>query len=127
MSDTKYIDQYVALDQNSKRSTLSFKFIKKFNWIIDRKNNLIYCKPINNNTLNSKYVVPKNSNSVGIINNKLLVNFSLNNQTQYVSGDEIISINGTVVTSENICKMTELLNKTPDWNTLKIEIKKNKN
>lgn len=124
LSDTKYIDQYVALDQNSKRSTLSFKFIKKINWIIDRKNNLIYCKPINKNALNSKYIVPKNSNSVGIINNKLLVNFSLNNQTQYVSGDEIISINGTVVTSENICKMMELLNKKPDWNTLKIEIKK---
>lgn len=122
LSNNMSIDQYVALDQQSKRSTLSFKFIKKFNWLIDRKNNKIYCKPINYNKLNSKYILPKNSKSVGIINNKLVVNFSLLDQNNFECGSEIKSVNGKFVTPDNCCELMELLNKTNDWSTLDLDI-----
>lgn len=40
----------------------------------------------------------------------------------YNLGDEIISVDETPITSQNVCFYLELLNKA-DWNTLNIETK----
>lgn len=116
------IDQYIAKDTNSKRSTLSYNFIRKFNWVIDRKNNKIYCMPISEKKLNTKYILPKKTKSVGIINDKLYVVFSLANELKFKCGDEITTINEVEINANNICEMQTLLNNTENWEPLKLEV-----
>ncbi len=122
LANDVYIDQYVAQDITSKRSTLNFNFIKKFNWIIDRKNNKIYCKPISDKNLNSKYVLPKKSKLVGMVYEKLIVNFSIMNQSNFKCGDEITSVKGEKINTDNICEMIKLLNSEDDWSKLNVQI-----
>ncbi|HLF51022.1 hypothetical protein [Flavobacterium sp.] len=121
MSDDLVFNQYVGIDNTSERSILNQQFIKKFNWIIDRKNKKVYCKAININKLNSVYKIPSRKELSGEKNEKLVVTFCIENVSKYNIGDEIVSINNQKVTAANICEMQILLNKTEDWATLQLE------
>lgn len=122
LSDDLIFNQYIGVDETSKRSILNQQFIKKFNWIIDRKNNKVYCKPIDTSKLNSVYKTPPKKELSNVINNKILIFFSLTDESKYNTGDQIVSVNNQKVTPENICEMQELLNKTQDWSTLNLEV-----
>jgi hypothetical protein len=122
MSKNLVFNQYVGIDNTSKRSILNQQFIKKFNWLIDRKNKKVYCKPIDVNKLNSTFKTPSKLELTGVNNNRLLVSYCLDNVSKYNLGDEIISINNQKITPENICEMQALLNKTEDWSTLQLEV-----
>jgi hypothetical protein len=122
ISDDLIIDQSVAIDLESKRSVLNQQFIKKFNWIIDRKANRVYCKPINRANLQSVYKIPTKNQLTTVNNNNLFVSFSIENISKFNVGDQINSVNNQKVTSENICEMQELLNKTQDWDSLNLAV-----
>lgn len=122
IADNLIINQYFAKMVDSKRSVLNQQFIKKFNWIIDPKNQRVYCKPIDINKLYVIYKIPKRNQLSGVSNIKIFINFSLDKISKYNLGDEITSVNNQKVTPENICDMQDLLNKTEDWNTLNLEI-----
>lgn len=98
-------------------------FISKFNWIIDRENKKVYAKKIKELETKKLYRVFSNTQYLtSNLNGKLIISSKLKNAPIKL-GSEIIAVNGTSITSENICEMQTLLTKTKDWNTLKIEIK----
>ena len=103
-------------------NSMGMKFISKFNWIIDFKNKKVYIQKNKNNFESN--AVQNNSLQVAAINGELIIGFKNKSVQNFNIGNKIDSVNQEKVTSENICKMMELLNKTTDWNTLKIEIKK---
>ena len=41
---------------------------------------------------------------------------------QYNIGDQIIEVSNEKISSDNICEMQELLNKTQDWSELGVKI-----
>ncbi|MBC7438474.1 MAG: hypothetical protein H7250_00610 [Flavobacterium sp.] len=95
-------------------------FIKGFNWIIDSKNKKIYAKKNSleldtNSAFTKKHVVVASNHQLKIIYKNVT-------EIKYNVGDEITSINNQKVTPENICEMQDLLNKTDDWNALKLVI-----
>lgn len=103
-------------------NTMGMKFISKFNWLLDFKNQKIYVQKNQN-------LFEKNSNNINsiqsiVIENKLLIGFKSTSIIKFKINDEIISINNTPITSENICEMQNLLNSTKNWDQLNIEIKK---
>jgi len=105
-------------------NTLGISFIKHFNWILDFKTGAMYMKQISeidNAEQNSE--LTKFSLKSGVINGKLIIGFKNSSiNTNLNIGDQIISINNQKITPENICEMQELLNKTPDWGTLNIDV-----
>ena len=61
----------------------------------------------------------------GVIDGKLEVIVKEKSQTKFNLGDEIVSVNGQKVTTENQCELQDLLNKTEDWSSLQIEVLSN--
>lgn len=103
-------------------NTMGMKFISKFNWIIDFQSKKIYIQKNKNNFETNS--IQNNPIQVAAINGELLIGYKNKSVQNFNIGDKIDSVNQEKVTSENICKKMELLNKTPDWNALEIEIKK---
>lgn len=104
-----------------KYNNMGLGFIKYFNWIIDFKNEKAYFK--RNSVLFGKHdIVPKYKYLCMIINKQLKIITKLKSETTYNINDQIISINNQKVTTENICDMQDLLNKTQDWNSLNLEV-----
>ncbi|MEO5776513.1 MAG: hypothetical protein ABIQ27_06390 [Flavobacterium sp.] len=100
---------------------MGYGFLKGFDWIIDYKNNKIYIKR------NSNQFTTKISNDIFNYvafdqNDKLFVIAKQKKLTKYNLGDQIISVNEKQVTTENICEIQDLLNKTQNWDSLKLEV-----
>ena len=104
-----------------KYNNMGLGFIKYFNWIIDFKNEKAYFKR-NNLPFKKQDVIPKYKYLCMIIDKQLKIITKLKSETSYNINDQIISVNGSPVRIENICEMQDLLNKTQDWNTLKLEV-----
>lgn len=121
MKNVKFM-QYIGISAGSKRSIVNFNFIKKFNWIIDRKNKRVYYKIIDSTKLNNPYNKNHAVHVTGVYQGHLIVNYSTSD-SKYSIEKEIISINNQPITSENICEMQNLLNSTDDWEKLNIQIK----
>jgi hypothetical protein len=121
MKNTKFT-QYVGISKGSKRSIVNFNFIKKFNWIIDRKNKKIYYKIIDATKLNNPYSKNHAVHVASAYQGKLIVSYSTNDSNFGIS-KEIISVNNKTITPQNLCEMQSLLNSTEDWETLNIKIK----
>lgn len=123
-NETEKINCKISVLDNLHINTLGIKFIKKFNWIFDFKNNIVYFKKINNIENSNIEIPPFKIQSIAI-NSKLLVGLKLNTDiSNFNINDEIISVDNKLVTQENICEMETLLNSTSNWDELKIEIKK---
>ena len=104
-----------------KYNNMGLGFIKYFNWIVDFKNEKAYFK--RNNILFEKHnIIPEYKYLCMIINKKLKIITKLKSETTYNVNDQIISVNNQKVTIQNICEMQDLLNKTHNWDTLKLEI-----
>ncbi|MBC5835235.1 hypothetical protein G6N05_14775 [Flavobacterium sp. F372] len=124
-NETEKINCKISVFDNLHINTLGIKFIKKFNWIFDFKNNVVYFKKINNIENTDIEIPPFTIQSIAV-NSKLLVGFKLNtDNNNFNINDEIISVNNNIITPENVCEMQNLLNSKPNWDELKIEIKKN--
>lgn len=124
-NETEKINCKISVFDNLHINTLGIKFIKKFNWIFDFKNNVVYFKKINNIENTDIEIPPFTIQSIAV-NSKLLVGFKLNtDNNNFNINDEIISVNNNIITPENVCEMQNLLNSKPNWEELKIEIKKN--
>ena len=103
----------------SKYNNVGLSFIKNFNWILDYKNKKVYYKQIKADFI--KEVKPFRYR-VYNTDDTLSISVKLSSATAYNLGDQITSVNDVAVTTENICELQSLLNKTEDWNTLKLEV-----
>ena len=108
-----------------KRNNMGLGFIKHFDWIIDRKRNVMYAKPI------SPIIKEGEDMSKKIISyetdvtedGKLTIVFhKLNQEKVYPLGTIIKSVNGEAITAENICDYKKKLNNTADWSKLELEV-----
>lgn len=119
------IESKILVSTTLKNQNAGISFIKGFDWIIDYKNNDIFIRKNNikiesENNMNAfQYMT-----SIDEDTNKIIVKAKQKSLSQFNLNDEIISVNNEVITNENICEIQNLLNRTPDWSTLKIEIKK---
>jgi len=109
--NSAYIDEH---------NNVGLPFIKNFNWIIDYKNEKVYYKQIKEDFVKEfkgtfKYIAHNN-------NGNLIVSVKLNSATEYNLGDQITSVNNIPVTSQNICELRNLMNKTNDWSTLNLTV-----
>ena len=103
-----------------KSQNLGIQFIKGFDWLIDYNNNKVYIKRSNKpieNKFNRTVTYYSSVSPSG-----LRISTKEKSQTKYKLGDQITSVNGEKVTSENICDLQDFLNKTEDWNTLNLEV-----
>ncbi len=109
----------VNVSTSIKAQNLGINFIKTFDWIIDFKNNKVFIRR-NKNKLEGTF--NRRVSYYAKAAEKLTIVTKEASQTKYHIGDEITSVNGQKVTSENSCDMQDLLNKTEDWNTLQLEV-----
>lgn len=106
-----------------KDNNIGLNFIKKFNWIVDYQNKKVYFKKRNYKAdeISSKeykqdyYVIVNDEDKLKVVLKKI-------NKDKYAIGQEIISVNDTLINSENVCHYMNMLNKE-NWNDLKIEVK----
>jgi predicted aspartyl protease len=108
-----------------KSQNVGIEFIKGFDWIIDVKNNKVYIKKNKNNIVNE---FSKKINFLAkIIDKELKIMVKEKSQREYNIGDIITHVNKIKITSDNICEMQDLLNKTEDWSSLNLEVTSTKN
>lgn len=120
--ENEKLESKLMVNDNTHVNTVGIEFIKKYNWIFDFKNNIVYYKKIAKE-VKDIFEKPKiNIQSISL-NNRLLVGFKTNFYNgNYNLNDQIISVNNQKVTPENICEMQTLLNSTQNWETLKLEV-----
>ncbi len=112
----------ISTSTSIKAQNIGIEFIKGFDWIIDYNNNKVYIKR-NQNKIYNQFSRKISYYSKSIKNN-LLITTKEKSQTKFNLNDRIVSVNNQKVTPENICEMQDLLNKTEDWDTLKLEVVK---
>ena len=113
----------VIFSEDFSKNILGLQFIKQYDWVIDFINKEVYFKKhevISDNQnlhalfYNMSYFVAKEKN-------KLYINQVNEKFTKYKLGAIIKSVNGTLVTEENICEMESLVNSKPDEVVLEFE------
>ena len=103
-----------------KVQNIGIEFMKGFDWIINFNKNNVYVKRNTNkieNVFNRRVAY-----FARVEKGKLCIILKEKSQTKYNLSDEVVSVNQIKVTSENICELQNLLNKTEDWNTLQLEV-----
>ena len=99
---------------------IGIEFMKGFDWIIDYNKSKVYTKR-NANKIENVFA-NKITYYTRVEKEKLWIVLKEKSQTKYNLRDEVVSVGKVKVTSENICELQELLNKTEDWNTLELEV-----
>ena len=112
----------LLVSKSIKAQNVGLSFMKAYDWIIDYNNNKVYIKK-NKNEIDATFNKKLFSYLVVEKDNKLIITTKQKQLTAYNIGDEIILVNNQLVSSENVCEMQDLLNKTQDWNTLNIKVK----
>lgn len=100
---------------------MGLMFIKRFNWIIDAKNKRVFFKERDNDRVfsaSSRQYYCKN------YKNLLVISAKNKNNKDFQLGDQIISVNNTLVAKDNLCDIQNYLNNTTDWSTIKIKTQK---
>ncbi len=120
ISDNLSLTNNVTYINNLENNVLGMNFISRFNWIIDYKNNEVYCKPIKETQEKHKYFYYRAFTEDG----KLIVIAKNKNETAFELNSVIKSVDGVQITPENICDYINLLNSAENWNNFKIEIEK---
>lgn len=111
----------ILVSKTIKSQNIGNELIKQFDWIIDYNNNKVFLRK-NANPINSELNRHAFQYLVSEKNDKLLICTKQKQLTNYNLDDQITSVNNQQVTPENICEMQNLLNKTQDWSTLKLEV-----
>lgn len=99
------------------------EFVRKFNWIIDFKNEKVFIEQINANIGENHLsinIIKKLKNLALVINDNLIVISS--NYPNIKKGSVLKKINKETVTSSNICEFERLLlTNSESWDKLDIE------
>lgn len=113
----------ISTISNINKNLLGINFIKQFNWIFDFNSGVVYVKRISNSNTETLKVLEKLQITSLSFNGELLIVYKkINCYPNFHLLDKIISVNGKSVTPENICEMQDLLNKTQNWDSLKLEV-----
>jgi hypothetical protein len=115
--------QRVTTVDYARRSLVGMPFISKCNWIIDYPNKAVYAKPLakfyKDFELN---IADYLTHIVSVKNNQLtIVQITLSKNPVYPLGAVIKSVNGVLITEENMCEYMNLLNQHTDWSQLRVE------
>lgn len=116
--DGIYYSTQMIISNSFQKQRVGMGFIKGFNWIIDNRNRKVYFKK---NTLSLDKGNIKNSYSVGVEANKLVIQTKNTEAVQFSLGAILSSVNDIAITGNTICEIQQLLNETDDWTTLRIE------
>lgn len=112
---------FTSTKMMNKCNNMGLGFIKYFNWIVDFKNEKVYFK--RNDVLFIRHdIIPKYKYLCMIIDKQLKIITKLKSGKAFNINDQIISVNEKQVTTENICEMQDFLNKTQNWDVLKLEV-----
>lgn len=103
-------------------NNLGLEFIKRFNWVIDFKNNRAFIKVIDSKD-SEKLVLPF-SYLCTIEGDKLKICTKNISDSSYNVGDEIVSIGNELISPSNICEKRNLLNQSKNWGELDVKVKK---
>ena len=105
-------------------NNMGMEFIKHFDWIIDKKRNVMYAKPISPIMEEGEKLTDITSYITDATEDgKLTIVFhKLNQEKVYPLGTIIKSVNGEAITAENICDYKKKLNNTNDWSKLELEV-----
>jgi len=101
---------------------VGIQFIKNYNWIIDFKKKKVYAKKIKD--FNSSSFIEKLTSvkyKVMATNGHLIIFHKKDPANKFKVGDEIVSVDGTIVSKANICEFQDLLNANNNWDKFKIE------
>lgn len=109
----------VLMMPNGINKNMGMEAIKQFNWFINFTTKEVFIKK---NSILSKEIKIKKVYYTTINKDRIFVIAKIKGNNKYNIDDQITSINNQKVTSENICEMQDLLNKTEDWSALKLEI-----
>lgn len=101
---------------------LGMKFIRNFNWIIDYKNKKVYYKKNMQNEDISHYK-ELSEYRVDEVDGKLTITVKKSDAVHNLK-EIIYSVNGELITPQNICEYKKKLNETKDWDNLNVEIKR---
>ena len=119
--------QYAAINSEKSHNNIGLKFIKQFNWILDEQNGFAYCKPIHPEQLRTdlEHKNRPNMANSAVINSKLIVAQMNYKDENFALGDEIISLNDTLVNSQNMCEISNKYNLEPDKRKLNVTYRRN--
>lgn len=115
-------ENLISIIESFKTNGVGIQFINKYNWIIDFKHEKVYAKKIKDFD-SSDFIKRMSSAKYKVIakDGKVIIFHKNDPQNKFNVGDEIISIDGTLVSKENMCEFQELLNSNNDWDKFKIE------
>lgn len=103
-------------------NNLGLEFIKRFNWVIDFKNNKAFIKIIDSKD-SEKLVLPFSYLCI-MEGDKLKICTKNISASSYNVGDEIVSIGNELISSANICEKMHFLNQSKNWEELDITVKR---
>ena len=131
-SEVTFMGEHITVASMSvsnikKSNLLGMEFIKKYNWILDFENRKMYAMK---NNLNAKplYLTSKMYNKDYFVfeyKGKLLMISHKKGKNDYKLSDEIIAVDGTKITSDNMCYYLKELSKNK-LSEFDIKIKKTK-
>ncbi|WP_318640051.1 aspartyl protease family protein [Flavobacterium ardleyense] len=111
----------IHVSKTIKSQNIGITLLRGFDWIIDYANSEVYLKR-NNNIIDSKFNSKAFKYLVAEKDENLFISTKQKHLEQYNIGDQIIEVANTKISSDNICEMQELLNKTQDWSELGVKI-----
>lgn len=113
---------YISYNPGLSNNILGLSFMRNYNWILDYKNKKMYAKQISTKPITS--ILSERKSGVANVEGKLLIALTVRTpDLKYNTGQQIISVNGTQITPENICQYQKLLNDTENWDTLNLVVK----
>ena len=115
-------ENLISIVESFKTNGVGIQFINNYNWIIDFKHKKLYAKKIRDFD-GSQYISKMNSIKYKVMAaNGGVIIFHKNDPTnKHNVGDEIVSVDGIIISEENMCEFQDLLNSNNDWGKFKIE------
>ena len=111
----------IHVSKTVKSQNIGITLLRGFDWIIDYANSEVYLKR-NSNIIDSKFNSKAFKYLVAEKDENLFISAKQKLLEQYNIGDQIIEVSNEKISSDNICEMQELLNKTQDWSVLGVKI-----
>lgn len=115
-------ENLIRVVESFETNGVGIQFINRYNWIIDFKHKKVYAKKIKD--FNSSSFIEKMTSvkyKVMATNGRLIIFHKKDPANKFKVGDEIVSVEGTIVSKENICEFQDLLNANNNWDKFKIE------
>ncbi|MDR1724981.1 MAG: hypothetical protein LBR28_01115 [Bacteroidales bacterium] len=112
----------IWFSDNFTSNLIGLPFISEFNWIIDCKNKKIYAQRRTDFT--PKKVLKEYLYKTMVKDNNLVIASRNKTANPPLKLNTVIkSVNGELITADNLCFYMELLNKTVDWGELSVEVR----